>query len=69
MLCMLVVGAIGELIWMPALLAGPLGKYFEPLKPKTPAEPILATEAAPSHAHIAPPHSRPGGVLRKDTAH
>jgi predicted RND superfamily exporter protein len=66
MLCMLAVGAAGELIWMPALLAGPLGKYFEPIGPK-PTEPQLATPEG--RMHLEAPHAGRSGALRKDAAH
>lgn len=71
MLTMLFVGAMGELIWMPALLAGPLGKYFEPiLLPKQPT-PALEGVGPPSEGrvHVEGPHVGRAGVLRKDTAH
>lgn len=73
MLTMLAMGVVGELIWMPALLAGPLGKYFEPFADETaPANVALATTAGEADIgkmqHDAP-HSRSGNVVRRDSAH
>ncbi len=67
MLTMLAVGAAGELIWMPALLAGPLGKYFEPRRTKQP-EPTPEVATPEGRVHLEP-HTPRSGALRKDAAH
>jgi predicted RND superfamily exporter protein len=67
MLTMLCVGAAGELIWMPALLAGPLGKYFEPIVPKQQPQPELATTEG--RVHLEPPHTGRSQSVRRDSAH
>jgi predicted RND superfamily exporter protein len=78
MLTMLAVGLIGDLVWLPALLAGPLGKYFEPTVPRpTPTNetPIYATDAGPlpgngeaPRMQLDAPHSARTQV-RRDAAH
>lgn len=75
MLTMLAVGLVGDLVWLPALLAGPLGKYFEPTVTPSAGMPTLATDAGelsggqPSpKMQLDPPHtSRP--QVRRDPAH
>lgn len=81
MLTMLCVGATGELIWMPALLAGPLGKYFEPdmskKKVQTPQPESAALEGAvveaaaePARMQLEAPHTASRGhAVRRDSAH
>jgi predicted RND superfamily exporter protein len=69
MLSMLGVGVIGELIWFPSLLAGPLGKYFEPKIDRTqPALESVPSAADVGHPHIEPPHTS-RNVVRRDAAH
>jgi len=81
MLTMLCVGAAGELIWMPALLAGPLGKYFEPdmpnkkvrlPQPESAALEGAVMEATPESTRMqldAPHTASRGHAVRRDTAH
>lgn len=85
MLTMLVTGALGELTWMPALLASPLGKYFEPRLDhhrQTPAATSESPQPAPAAAtatstngegegrmHLEPPHASRSTALRRDKAH
>lgn len=76
MLTMLAVGVVGELLWMPSLLASPLGKYFEPRDiPPAPAEPEVAFASAATIAEPLPkmqhegPHASQTGAVRRDKAH
>jgi uncharacterized protein len=80
MMTMLLVGAAGELLWLPALLTGPLGRFFEPLKSEIAAaqlalegaggEPPAGSESSPSpRPPIEPPHASRPAFVRRDQAH
>jgi hypothetical protein len=77
MLTMLAVGLVGDLIWLPALLAGPLGKYFEPIDSRPSSPLALTTDAGssvpqgnePPKMQHEPPHSATRPIVRRDTAH
>ena len=51
MAAMLGTALIGDLLFLPALLAGPLGRYFEPPTPE--AVPESDAEAAPLPGRLA----------------
>jgi hypothetical protein len=54
MLVILWLGAVAELIYFPALLAGPLGMVFKPR-----AKPAVDRAAGPGHEHVREASQRP----------
>jgi hypothetical protein len=64
MLCILFAGMVAQLIMTPALLAGPLGKFFKPPKMqkagKSPSG-VAATEASPAGATAIAAEAAPNG--------
>ena len=76
MLVLLCAALIGDLIFLPALLAGPLGKHFCPKPAPQPAEGPSTSTGASSEAdsgfgapHISGNAPRAARVVRKDRAH
>jgi predicted RND superfamily exporter protein len=80
MLVILWAGVVAELIFFPALLAGPLGVVFKPRKQKAEAEPTVS-EAQPALTLVTEPHVEERSVpapagkaallnhLRQDNSH
>ncbi len=79
MLTLLAVALVGDLVFLPALLTGPLGRVFGPHRKKRPPEPSPPAgepkdepEVEPSPAaQVPPPHHarRPGTRVRHDAPH
>jgi hypothetical protein len=76
MLLLLCAALVGDLIMMPALLAGPLGKHFCPKPVPQPAERSSTSTGPSSEAdsgfgtpHISGNAPRGERLVRKDRAH
>ena len=76
MLALLAAALIGDLIFLPALLAGPLGRMFRPSVKDRAGTSAPSSVEEPPEGHVATPHAASDlgadgkpMVLRHDKAH